>query len=109
MKRRTIATVLLAGLAAVSAVSATRATDNPQIGAVVYVRSQGLYYDSIVLGELPPEGTFQILEMGANGLETDLGPGDPGYRGGRWAEDFDGDGEFRYFLCPLIPPGRESP
>ena len=79
-------------------------------GPIVYVRSQGLYYDSIVTADpLPPVGPFQELEMGPNGLETDYGPGDPGYVGGRWAEDFDGDGIYHFFLCPLLGPGRDAP
>ena len=52
-------------------------------------------------------GPFPTARDGANGFETDSGPGDPGYLGGRWKEDFDGDGEFHYFLCPLPGPGRE--
>lgn len=77
---------------------------------VVFVTSQGLYYDSIVTADpLPPDGPFQLLEMGPNGLQTEFGPGDPSYLGGRWKEDFDGDGEFHYFECPLLPPGRENP
>lgn len=79
-------------------------------GPIVYVRSQGLYYDSIITADpLPAKGPFQLLEMGPNGLETEFGPGDTGYVGGRWKEDFDGDGEFHYFLCPLLGPGRENP
>jgi len=80
-------------------------------GPVVFVRSQNLYYDSIVVSDpLPARGPFQLLEMGSGGrLETDLGPGDPGYVGGRWKEDFDGDGEYHYFLCPLLGPGRANP
>lgn len=109
MPRRMLAMLLLAGCIAVSGVAATQSFDNPQIDAQVYVRSQGLYYDTIVLGPLPAHGRFQILEMGPNGLETDYGPGDVGYLGGRWAEDFDGDGVYSFFLCPLLPPGRENP
>ncbi len=79
-------------------------------GPVIYVTSQGLYYDSIVTADpVPPNGPFQLLEMGPNGLQTEFGPGDPGYKGGRWKEDFDGDGEYHYFLCPLLGPGRTSP
>jgi hypothetical protein len=77
---------------------------------VVYVRSQDLFFDSIVNGPLPPRGPFQLLEMGPNGLETDFGPGDPGYLGGRWRMDTTGDGvPDIYFSCPLLPPGREEP
>ena len=79
-------------------------------GPIVFVRSQNLYYDSIIVRDpLPANGPFQLLEMGSNGLETDFGPGDTGYVGGRWKEDFDGDGEFHYFLCPLLGPGRANP
>jgi hypothetical protein len=56
-------------------------------GPVIFVRSQGLWYDSIVTADpLPPEGPFQELFPTATEgqLETELGPGDPGYVGGRW-------------------------
>ena len=77
---------------------------------VVFVTGQQLYYDSIVVADpLPSFGPFQLLIKGADGLETQYGPGDPQYRGGRWKEDFDGDGTFHYFLCPLLGPGREEP
>ena len=77
---------------------------------VVYVTSQGLYYDTFVARDpLPMEGKFQLI---ANG-ETEFGPGDPGYLGGRWWEDLNGDGmqdaSDHYFLCPLLPPGRPMP
>jgi hypothetical protein len=83
-------------------------------GPVVYVTSQDRYYDTIVLGSLPFNGTenFQLLEMtGPTGLQTEFGPMDTGYYGGRWWVD-DGDGEMgdedTYFLCPLLGPGRAS-
>ena len=77
---------------------------------VVYVRSQGLYYDTFVTADtLPMEGDFQKLENGA----TDYGPGEVGYRGGRWWVDVNGNGiqdsGDRYFLCPLLAPGRSTP
>jgi hypothetical protein len=83
-------------------------------GPVVYVRSQELYYDSIVTADpVPANGPFQKLEMGPHGLETDFGPGDTGYVGGRWWFDVNGDGEQNdgdhFFLCPLLGPGREMP
>ena len=83
-------------------------------GPVVYVRSQGLYYDSIVVAQLPNKGPFQKLEMGPDyPLETDYGPGDMGFVGGRWWVDADGNGEMDdddvYFLCPLLGPGRTTP
>ena len=71
----------------------------------VYVTSQGLYYDTFVTAEsLPPHGPFQFLADGV----TEFGPGDPGYLGGRW-KVLQEDGSFKYFLCPLLPPGREEP
>jgi hypothetical protein len=77
---------------------------------VVYVTSQGLYYDTFVVQDpLPMEGPFQLLAGG----QTEFGPGQPGYLGGRWWEDTDGDGvqdaDDHYFLCPLLPPGRTTP
>ena len=58
---------------------------------MVYVTSQGLYYDSIVLTDLPMEGEFQQLIPGENGLETEFGPGTPGHLGGRWWIDLNAD------------------
>lgn len=79
---------------------------------VVYVTSQGLYYDSIVLTQLPQLGNFQQLIPGMNGLETEFGPGDVGHLGGRWWIDKNEDGSMdegdMYFLCPLLGPGRET-
>lgn len=77
---------------------------------VVYVTSQGLYYDTFVATDpLPFKGRFQLI---ANG-QTEFGPGDPGYLGGRWWEDTDGDGVMEatdhFFLCPLLGPGRPTP
>jgi len=77
---------------------------------VVYVTGQDLFYDSIVVADpVPPLGRFQLLEMGPNGLQTEFGPGDRGYLGGRWKEDFDGNGEFHFFVCPLLGEGRQDP
>lgn len=77
---------------------------------VVYVTSQGLYYDTFVTAEtLPMQGRFQLLENG----QTEFGPGDPGYLGGRWWVDVNGNGlqdkGDRFLLCPLLGPGREMP
>ena len=81
-------------------------------GPVIYVESSGLYYDSVVTADpVPGRGRFQPLEMNApgGGLSTPYGPGDQGYVGGRWVEDFDGDGVNHYFVCPLLGPGRDAP
>ena len=86
----------------------------PRPRPVVYVVSQGLFYDSIVTADpLPMKGRFQKLEMGPNGLQTELGPGNPGYLGGRWWVDTTAPyGEMNegdhFFLCPLLGPGRET-
>jgi hypothetical protein len=77
---------------------------------VVFVTSQGLYYDTFVVKDpLPMQGPFQLL---ANG-RTEFGPGDPGYLGGRWWEDLNANGiqdeGDHFFLCPLLGPGRIQP
>jgi hypothetical protein len=77
---------------------------------VVYVTSQGLYYDTFVSAEaLPMHGPFQLLENG----QTEFGPGDPGYLGGRWWIDANGNGMQDegdvFLLCPLLGPGRTMP
>ena len=85
-------------------------------GPVVFVTSQDLYYDSIVVVDLlPNKGNFQKLEMaGPSGLQTEFGPGDEGHYGGRWWLDLNGNDEMdeegvdHYFLCPLLGPGRST-
>jgi hypothetical protein len=82
-------------------------------GPVVFVTSQGLYFDSIVVADpLPQKGRFQQLIPTANGLTTEFGPGDHGHVGGRWWIDLNDDGEMdsgdKFFLCPLLGPGRET-
>jgi len=82
-------------------------------GPVVFVTSQGLYYDSIVVADpLPAKGRFQQLIPGENGLMTEYGPGEVGHLGGRWWIDVTGDGIMndgdKFFLCPLLGPGRET-
>jgi hypothetical protein len=94
--------------AAGAAVSPSRFGDRTP--GVVYVTSQGLYYDTFVVKDpLPMEGRFQLLMNG----QTEFGPGQPGYLGGRWWEDLNANGvqdaSDHYFLCPLLPPGRTTP
>lgn len=110
MKRKITVLFVVVFVALLTAipVSAGRGND-PMLGSV-YVTSQGLYYDTFVTKDpLPFEGRFQKIEGG----QTEFGPGDPGYLGGRWWEDTDGNGVMdptdHYFLCPLLGPGRESP
>lgn len=82
-------------------------------GPVVYVTSQGLYYDSIVVVDpLPMKGRFQELVPGPDGLSTEFGPGTPGHLGGRWWIDVNDnmrmDSGDKFFLCPLLGPGRPT-
>jgi hypothetical protein len=114
VKKRIITLATATGLIVALALPALATTDNrddngPHGRTVVYVTSQGQFYDSVVLGDLPQEGPFQKLEMGINGLQTEFGPGDPGYLGGRWWLDANGNGiqdeGDAFFLCPLLGPG----
>lgn len=89
--------------------------NNPDLG-VVYVESQGLYYDTFKTTDLKPNGRFQPLDPtgGPNGYpSTPYGPGDHGFVGGRWWIDTNLDGEMdpddTYFSCPLLGPGRTEP
>lgn len=84
----------------------------------IYVKSQDLYFDSIVAADPLPfnEGnahTFQKLYGAGYGAPhwTEYGPGDPEYTGGRWWLDLNGndlmdpEGIDHYFSCPLLGPG----
>ncbi|MDH3539679.1 MAG: hypothetical protein OEP52_06780 [Acidimicrobiia bacterium] len=93
-----------------------RDEDGNRMRVVVYVESQDLYFDSIVGPDLPMQGNFQELKPGDapnGGLATEFGPGDPGYLGGRWWVDVDGDGSMnegdRFFSCPLLGHGSATP
>lgn len=102
-----------AALASTQALAKDRTTGRGT-GPVVYVESQGLFYDSIVLTELPANGNFQQLKpgVGPSGLATEFGPGNVGYLGGRWWIDANDNGyqdeEDAFFLCPLLGPGRSE-
>jgi len=105
---------LLLGVMAAPAYA--RGKGNPHAQPVVYVTSQGLAYDSIVLTDIPlvDGARYQKLEMGGpTGLQTEWGPGDHDYVGGRWWLDLNGNGEKdegdRFFMCPLLGPGFPPP
>lgn len=87
--------------------------DGDRVRVVVYVESQELFFDSIVGPDLPMKGRFQKLYMGEHGLTTKFGPGDPGYLGGRWWVDANGNEEMdegdRFFSCPLLGHGSATP
>ncbi|MHC4508066.1 MAG: hypothetical protein ACYTAO_03785 [Planctomycetota bacterium] len=116
VKPLTLIVMTVAAVAMAYFVVETRAQGRGD-GPIIYVTSQGLFYDSIVTADpLPPEGPFQLLEGGGPGplgLQTEFGPGDVGYLGGRWWVDVNGnevqDEDDHYFMCPLLPPGREEP
>jgi hypothetical protein len=87
-----------------------------RVRVVVYVESQGLFFESIVGPNLPPNGPFQQLRPGegpGGALATEFGPGDPGYLGGRWWVDANGSGEMdegdAFFSCPLLGHGSATP
>ena len=110
MIRKSTIMFFILTLALVSAVPAFAKGGRAGPTGVIYVTSQGLYYDTFVTNEtLPMQGQFQKLENHV----TDYGPGDPGYRGGRWWVDTNGnnimDPTDQYFHCPLLGPGRTAP
>lgn len=114
MNRKIVLSLLVFVLGITAAVPVFARGNQPHPEAVVYVTSQGLFYDTIVLGSLPQRGRFQKLEVmtGPSGLQTEFGPGDQGFVGGRWWVDVNGDdimdsGDM-YFLCPLLGPGRAT-
>ncbi len=111
---------LLSAVALVSAVAIGATTADAKeretgrgTGPIIFVTSQGLYYDSIVTAsELPRVGPFQqLFPTDVEGvLETDVGPGEDGFAGGRWWLDVNENGmmdaDDAYFSCPLLAPGR---
>jgi hypothetical protein len=109
MRHRFIATFFSISLLALVAVIPATANRGHGALGVVYVSSQGLYFDTFVSAQsLPMHGPFQKLEDGV----TQFGPGDKGYVGGRWWID-DGNGIMdendTFLLCPLLGPGRTTP
>ncbi len=111
MKQR-LAVLLVVVVAALLSVIPAAADETSARGAagVIYVTSQGLYYNTYVVADpLPFQGPFQPLVNHT----TEFGPGQPGYLGGRWWVDTNGNGVMdptdHYFLCPLLGPGRTSP
>jgi hypothetical protein len=109
MKRRFLILMVVLALALIAVIPASANRGNGDLG-VVYVSSQGLYYDTFVSAQtLPMEGRFQKLENGV----TEFGPGDQGYVGGRWWIDNNGNGIMEesdtFLLCPLLGPGRATP
>lgn len=123
---KSVTAIALAGVIALTTTSVNAKERTTGRGApgipVIYVTSQNLYYDTLLLKELPYNETdnFQKLEMaGPTGVQTEFGPTDVGYYGGRWWVDANGNGMMDeagaesggdvYFLCPLLGPGRIEP
>jgi len=86
-----------------------------RVRVIVYVESQGLFYESIVGPSLPQNGPFQQLRPGdgpGGSLATEFGPGDPGYLGGRWWVDANDSGVMdegdQFFSCPLLGKGSAT-
>lgn len=109
-----ILSVLVMLLAIPSVASARNGDQGRGAAGVIYVSSQGLYYDTYTTADpLPMKGQFQELVVIDGQPTTEFGPGDPGYIGGRWWVDSNGNGMQdegdHYFLCPLLGPGRVSP
>ena len=116
--RRSIVILATVGMLVVAlAVPAFARNTGRGTGPVVNVLSQGLTYDSIVVADpLPFNGTDnwqQLIPTAVMGvLNTQYGPGDVGYFGGRWFVDMDGDnlpseGD-HFFVCPLLGPGTPT-
>ena len=110
--------ILALVLSSIASAAKPERTTGRGTGPTVFVTSQGLYFDSIVVVDpLPQKGRFQQLVPTENGLTTEFGPGDVGHLGGRWWIDVNGDEiqnqiegvEDKFFLCPLLGPGRENP
>jgi hypothetical protein len=111
MSRRISLALLVMILSLLAAVPAFAKGGRAGDTGLIYVTSQGLFYETFVtVDPLPMKGRFQKLEMGPNGPQTEYGPGDPGYLGGRWWMDTNEDGiqnqGDHFFLCPLLGPGQ---
>jgi hypothetical protein len=118
MRKSILLLAIIGMLVAALAIPALARTTGRGTGPIVNVISQGLTYDSIVTADpLPFNGTDnwqQLIPTGVPGvLDTQYGPGDQEYFGGRWFVDMDGDnlpsdGD-HFFLCPLLGPGTPTP
>lgn len=115
--RRALLTTLMAGALTVAlAVPALAHHDfenaaGGRAGTTLTVTTaSGDVFESFVLTDLPQHGRFQKLVPTADGLTTAYGPGDPGYLGGRWWIDINGNDKIDEgeptFLCPLLGPAR---
>jgi hypothetical protein len=112
----TVSFVIIAVLTLAIFVNPAMGNGRPDAG-VVYVTGQGLFFETFGTTPVPPKGPFQLLipaEESASGYpETEYGPGDRGYVGGRWWVDVNHNGQMdeedNYFQCPLLGPGQPTP
>ena len=92
--QKLLLTIALAGATTIMATDALAKKGDRSTGRnapmgmtpTIYVYGQDLVYDTILLTEVPYNGTdnFQALEFdGPTGVQTEFGPGDVGYVGGR--------------------------
>ena len=110
MKYKNSTLLLVLAIALTSVTPAFAGRGNGPVGEI-YVTSQGLYYETFATADpLPMKGRFQKLEEVNGQPQTEFGPGDPGYLGGRWWMDTNGndimDEGDHFFLCPLLGPGQ---
>ena len=92
MKRKLTVLLVVVMVAAVAVIPASAARGHGALG-MVYVSSQGLWFDTFVTADpLPMQGRFQKLEVVDGQPQTEFGPGDPGYLGGRWWMDTNENG-----------------
>ncbi len=113
MKKKLSILLLVLAISLVSVTPALAGRGNEPLG-VIYVTSQGLYYETFATADpLPMKGRFQKIEVVNGQPQTEFGPGNPGYLGGRWWVDLNDNNVMdegdHFFLCPLLGPGRTSP
>jgi hypothetical protein len=116
MSYRSLVMFVAVALAVAMAVMPAMAGRGNSETGLIYVESQGLYYDTFAAADLPMHGRFQQLFPGAGpgGVAlTMYGPGEPGHLGGRWWVDANENGVMdagdAFFLCPLLGPGHTEP
>ena len=113
MRRITLALLVVALALALTIPAFAAPGGRAETEVVIYVTGQDLYYQSIVGPDLPAKGPFQKLEMVDGQLQTEFGPGDTGYVGGRWWLDLNGNNQMddgdKFFSCPLLGPGTAAP
>ncbi len=110
MKRKLTILAAVLVLAALAVIPAAADAGGHGALEVVFVSSQGLYYDTFVtVSSLPMQGPFEKLTNHV----AEFGPGQQGYFGGRWWVDTNGNGIMdagdTYLDCPLLGPGRTTP